>query len=83
MHSYKQQQGEWASRTPFGFRRSGKGLEVEPHTFAVLENAARRYVGGESLRRIAPDLGMTHPIPSEATQEPRPGAERAPRATGD
>jgi len=27
----------------------------------VLEQAARRYGGGESLRRIAPDLGMTHP----------------------
>jgi site-specific DNA recombinase len=56
MHSYKQQQGEWASRTPFGFRRSGKGLEVEPHTFAVLENAACRYVGGESLDGLRPTL---------------------------
>jgi DNA invertase Pin-like site-specific DNA recombinase len=71
MHTYKQQQGEWASRTPFGFRRSGKSLEVDPQSFAVLENAARRYVGGESLRRIAPDLGMTHPALSKRLKTDR------------
>jgi len=60
MHEYKRQQGEWVGRVPFGFRRNGKGLEVDPHQFTVLETAARRYVGGESLRRIAPSLGMTH-----------------------
>jgi DNA invertase Pin-like site-specific DNA recombinase len=71
MHTYKQQQGEWASRTPFGFRRNGKGLEVDPQSFAVLVNAARRYVSGESLRRIAPDLGMTHPALSKRLKTDR------------
>jgi DNA invertase Pin-like site-specific DNA recombinase len=60
-HAHKRANGEWVGRVPFGFRRNGKGLEIDPEQFARLEEAARRYVGGESLRAIADDLGMYHP----------------------
>lgn len=65
MIAHKQGNGEWIGRVPFGFRRDGKGLEVDPERFASLKTAAQRYVAGESLRRIAPDLGMTHPALSK------------------
>lgn len=61
MHTYKRERGEWVGRVPFGFRLDGNGLEVDPETFPVLEEAARRYVAGESLRRIASDVGIHHP----------------------
>jgi hypothetical protein len=46
---------------PRGFRRSGKTIEPDPERFAEIEEAARRYVAGESLRRIALDIGIHHP----------------------
>ena len=59
--AYKQKRGQWIGRVPYGFRRNdSKAIEVDPETFPVLEQIARRYVGGESLRRIASDLGMLH-----------------------
>lgn len=61
MHAYKRERGEWVGRVPFGFKLNGKGLEVDPETFPVLEEAARRYVAGESLRRISLDVGIAHP----------------------
>jgi DNA invertase Pin-like site-specific DNA recombinase len=61
MHQFKRERGEWVGRVPFGFRRKGKGLEVFPKEFDQLTAAARRYVGSESLRTIAADLGMHHP----------------------
>ncbi len=61
MHQFKRERGEWVGRVPFGFKLNGKGLEVDPEQFAVLEEAARRYVAGESLRSIAADVGISHP----------------------
>ena len=61
MHAYKRDQGEWVGRVPFGWRWNGKAIEKDPRTFPVLEEAARRYVAGESLRAIALDVGMYHP----------------------
>lgn len=61
MHAYKRERGEWVGRVPLGWRRNGKGIEVDPETFPVLEDVARRYIAGESLRRIAADVGIHHP----------------------
>jgi DNA invertase Pin-like site-specific DNA recombinase len=61
MHAYKRDRGEWVGRVPFGFKRNGMGIEVFPEEFDQLTEAARRYVAGESLRKIAADLGMHHP----------------------
>jgi len=61
MAAFKKQQGEWFGQVPFGWRRGeDKKLELMPEEFAVIQEAARRYVAGESLRRIAPTLGQTH-----------------------
>jgi site-specific DNA recombinase len=61
MHAYKRERGEWVGRTPFGFRMNGgKTIEPDPETFPILEDAARRYVAGESLRSIAADVGILH-----------------------
>jgi DNA invertase Pin-like site-specific DNA recombinase len=61
MHAYKKERNEWVGRVPFGWKRNGKGLEADPEQLAVLTEAARRYVAGESLRRIAADVGLYHP----------------------
>ncbi|MEX2421727.1 MAG: recombinase family protein [Actinomycetota bacterium] len=61
MHAYKHERGEWVGQVPRGFRRSGKTIEPDPEQFAEIEEAARRYVAGESLRRIALDIGIHHP----------------------
>jgi DNA invertase Pin-like site-specific DNA recombinase len=61
MHNYKRERGEWVGRVPFGFKKNGKGIEVDPERFAILEAAAGRYVAGESLRAIAADVGIHHP----------------------
>lgn len=61
MHAYKHERGEWVGQVPRGFRRSGKTIEPDPEHFAEIEEAARRYVAGESLRRIALDIGIHHP----------------------
>ena len=71
MHAYKQSRGEWVGNVPFGFRRVGKGIEVDSDRFASLEEAARRYVGGESLRRIAADVGIHHPNLAKALRSDR------------
>jgi DNA invertase Pin-like site-specific DNA recombinase len=71
MHAYKRERGEWVGNVPFGFRRAGKGIEVDPKRFALLEDAARRYVGGESLRRIAADVGIHHPNLAKALRSDR------------
>jgi hypothetical protein len=61
MHAYKRERGGWVGQVPFGFRRVGKVIEVDPETFPGILEAARRYTGGESLRSISADLGMHHP----------------------
>jgi DNA invertase Pin-like site-specific DNA recombinase len=61
MHAYKREHGEWVGRVPYGFKRNGKSIEVDPDEFDRLTEAARRYIGGESLRTIAADVGMHHP----------------------
>lgn len=60
MHEFKRSQGEWVGRTPFGWRRVGKKIEPVPEKQAVLEDVARRYVAGESLRSISESHGMYH-----------------------
>jgi site-specific DNA recombinase len=60
MHVYKRENGEWVGRVPFGWRRNGKAIEKHSEEFAVLEKAARRYVAGESLRKIAADMAWYH-----------------------
>jgi DNA invertase Pin-like site-specific DNA recombinase len=65
--AYQRSRGLWYGQTPFGFRRDEGGvLEKDPESFAVLEEAARRYLAGESLRSIAPSLGKHHPNLSRA-----------------
>lgn len=62
MHAYKKAQGEWMGQPPFGWRRGAdRKLEAVPEQQAAIEEAARRYVAGESLRKLAPSLGFTHP----------------------
>jgi DNA invertase Pin-like site-specific DNA recombinase len=61
MHAYKRERGEHVGRVPFGWRREGKTIAVDPDTFAVIEKAARRYVAGESMRTVAADVGLQHP----------------------
>jgi DNA invertase Pin-like site-specific DNA recombinase len=58
---YRRARGEHIGPVPFGFIRIGKGVEPDPETFPVLEQAAERYVAGESLRRISADIGIHHP----------------------
>jgi DNA invertase Pin-like site-specific DNA recombinase len=60
MHAFKREHGEWVGRVPMGFRRVGKRLEVDPEEFGLLEDVARRYVSGESLRAIAATVGVRH-----------------------
>jgi DNA invertase Pin-like site-specific DNA recombinase len=61
MHQFKRGRNEFVGRVPFGWKLNGKHLEIEPREFAVLEAAARRYVAGESQRRISADTGIPHP----------------------
>jgi hypothetical protein len=61
MHEHLREKGHHVGRVPFGWRRQGGMLVPFPDEQAALEEAARRYVAGESLRTIAADLGMYHP----------------------
>ncbi len=62
MHAHKRAAGEWnGGRVPFGWRRENGGLVPKEEQQAVLAEAARRYVAGESMRSIAEGLGMHHP----------------------
>jgi DNA invertase Pin-like site-specific DNA recombinase len=61
MHAHLRAKGQPVGRVPFGWRRNGKGLEPVPEQQAVLVEAARRYVAGESLRSIAAGVGIHHP----------------------
>ncbi len=60
MHSYKRERGEWAGRVPFGWRLVGKHLERDEEQQAVLRDAARRYIAGDSLHTIGKAIGK-HP----------------------
>jgi DNA invertase Pin-like site-specific DNA recombinase len=77
MMAYKSDRGEWVGRVPFGWRLVGKHLEPDPDQQAILEQAARRYVAGESFSSIARDLGlgvapMIRMLHSERVQEVLP-----------
>lgn len=61
MHAYKHERGDWVGQVPRGVRRSGKTIEPDPEQFGEIEEAASRHVAGESLRRIALDIGIHHP----------------------
>lgn len=61
MHAHLKEQGLWVGRVPFGFRLEEGKLVKEPESFAVLEDVARRYVAGESMRAVATDVGIAHP----------------------
>jgi hypothetical protein len=58
MVSHKRAVGEPLGRVPFGWRRNGKGYEPDPDQQAILQEAARRYVAGETMQAIAADLGL-------------------------
>jgi site-specific DNA recombinase len=58
MMRFKRKNGEWVGRVPFGWRLVGKHLETDPDQQAVLLQAAKRYVGGETFSAIARDLGF-------------------------
>ena len=58
MMAYKREHGEWVGRVPFGWRLVGKHLERDEDEQRQLQDAARRYVAGDSFNRIAADLGM-------------------------
>jgi DNA invertase Pin-like site-specific DNA recombinase len=71
MHAYKRERGEWVGNVPFGFRRVGKTIEPDPERFSILVDASRRYVAGESLRRISADAGIHHPNLARALRSDR------------
>jgi site-specific DNA recombinase len=51
--------GTWpGGRIPFGYRKDGKSLQVEPSEAKALRDAAARIIDGESLRSVADRLGM-------------------------
>jgi site-specific DNA recombinase len=82
MMAYKRERGEPVGRVPFGWKRNGKEYEPDPDQQAILAEAARRYVAGETLAAIASDLGFSAPGPlsrmlqSDRVQEALP-AEQA------
>jgi site-specific DNA recombinase len=61
-HRAKHQQiaeaGGWpGGRVPFGYRKDGKSLRVEPSEARMLRDAASRILSGETLRSVADRLG--------------------------
>jgi len=48
--------GQHHGRSPFGYRKAGKSLEVVPEQAAVVREVAERVIDGWSLRRICTDL---------------------------
>jgi DNA invertase Pin-like site-specific DNA recombinase len=58
MHTYKRELGEPVGRVPFGWHRNGKRHEPDPAQQAVLRDAARRYVAGETYSAIAERHGL-------------------------
>jgi site-specific DNA recombinase len=58
MMAYKRGRGEYVGRVPYGWRLVGKNLEPDPKQQAVLQEAARRFVEGQTFSAIAKDLGF-------------------------
>jgi DNA invertase Pin-like site-specific DNA recombinase len=58
MMQFKRDRGEPTGRTPFGWRRNGKGHEPDPEQQAALREAAERFIAGETFSAIAPDIGL-------------------------
>jgi site-specific DNA recombinase len=71
MHAYKKDHGEWVGRVPFGWRLVGKHLERDEDQQAVLLDAARRYVAGESFSAIARGHGMATAVLSRILHSER------------
>jgi DNA invertase Pin-like site-specific DNA recombinase len=83
MMAFKRERDEWVGRVPFGWRLVGKHLEQDPAQQAVLAEAARRYVAGESFSAIAHDLGlgtapMIRMLRSERVQDALPAEVSGP-----
>lgn len=61
MHAHRKDQGLWAGRIPYGWNVQDGRLSPVPAEQAVITDVARRYVAGESFRRISADVGIHHP----------------------
>jgi site-specific DNA recombinase len=77
MVAYKHERGEPLGQVPYGWRKVGKALEIDPKAQAVLRDAAERYVGGESLNAIGKTLplapgSINRMLQSERVQEALP-----------
>jgi site-specific DNA recombinase len=86
MHAHKQANGEWTGRVPYGWRLEGKVLVPVEEEQGVIEQIARRYIAGESLRSIARSLGLHHPnlarmLKSDRVLEALPPEVAGPLAT--
>ena len=63
-HVHLQEKGLHAGQVPYAHERDEDGrLVIVPEQLAAIEDAARRYVGGESLRAVA----RTAPMPGTAS----------------
>lgn len=71
MMAHKREKGEWVGRVPFGWTLVGKHLERNEDEQAVLQEIARRYVGGETANSIARDLGKATSVVSKILNSPR------------
>lgn len=61
MHAHKKAAGEHVGRVPFGWQRVDGRDVVNPPEFALLREAAERYVAGQSYAEIAADLNTRLP----------------------
>jgi DNA invertase Pin-like site-specific DNA recombinase len=71
MHAYKKAHNEPVGRVPFGWKRVGKHFERDEEQQAVLLDAARRYIAGESYNAIAARVGMATQVISRILQSER------------
>jgi DNA invertase Pin-like site-specific DNA recombinase len=86
MMAHKRTRGEWVGRAPFGWKVVEKMLVPDNDQQAVLLEAARRYVAGDSFSAIARDLGfqtgpLSRMLRSERVQEAIPDDLSGPLAS--